>query len=941
MPTFTHPIVVEALEARIAPAQFFLSGTALTAEGAAGDVNKGAAAMSVGANLAVLLGEGDTLVLDTNGNKQLDDGEVVYASVDNGSAMVFVTDLNQDLSVDAEEITGVAVSDKFDGVINGDVHGSIVTLLKTDGSIDAEDLQASSISGLVVTGRIFGDLRAGEDIANVKIGETATGSDLGVQRILAGKAMNLSRFSLNGGTVEFIAEFDQGFMGAAGANITNVTVFKGVAGIEAGRGGYSVAGNGGAGGNIDQLTLLDAPAEFVIRAGNGGESDGKGKAGGAGGTVSNVELTLTSDSDDVVIQEPGQPFWSGIIEAGNGGEGPGGGGAGGHLRNVMMDFKVDALHWFHLSAGYGGSAVGGDNPTGRGGDGGSILNSHVVGAGKIDWVGFGAGNGGDAGYKGNSRGGNGGSVLNSTAKVLGGARGPSASAGYGGNGAGWGNGGNGGALMNLRFDIGDTEQGFGFGSGWGGGGEFGNGGLGGAVKSVHITATSAAGGQIYVVSGGGGGSEYGRGVAAGNVTDVTLEVTGFSNAGLGIFGGSGGGGDTGGRGGNITNASISVAGTGAETLIVSGDGGRGGTSNGGASGKIANARITNTMGDAESFLIQTGAGGSSSFRNGGRAGSITNVEIDIAGGAASKVSILGGIGGGGMKAGQGGSLSNLKISAANALTDQAEISCGNGGAGVFRGGNGGNSGSIHNLTLDLPGSLVFINAGSYAGVRGGFSGDNANDVGGNGGSVSGIKGHVGTLVLAAPNGGYGEGRGGNGGSITRVNLTEVDNFVRLIRAGDGGGSASRPGTGGNLSGIHVAGDIGDFTSSFGIKTDANEGMGGLIAGQAGGTSDTIPLRKNGSISNVTADRIAAILAGAPTASGIDRFNAVISISSLKGVTKVGADVDGNTAFDFTDVGSLGYNFGDGDTALDGLVVVFKNGYKSNVTPLKLIKITNS
>jgi hypothetical protein len=172
-------------------------------------------------------------------------------------------------------------------------------------------------------------------------------------------------------------------------------------------------------------------------------------------------------------------------------------------------------------------------------------------------------------------------------------------------------------------------------------------------------------------------------------------------------------------------------------------------------------------------------------------------------------------------------------------------------------------------------------------------------------------------------------------------LTEVDNFVRLIRAGDGGSSGARPGAGGNLSGIHVAGDIGDFTSSFGIKTDANEGMGGLIAGKAGATGDTVALRKNGSITNVTADRIAAILAGAPTASEIDRSNAVISIGNLKGVIKVGADVDGNAAFDFTDVGPSGYNLGDGDTALEGLAVVFKNGYKSNVTPLKLVKVNNS
>jgi hypothetical protein len=36
---------------------------------------------------------------------------------------------------------------------------------------------------------------------------------------------------------------------------------------------------------------------------------------------------------------------------------------------------------------------------------------------------------------------------------------------------------------------------------------------------------------------------------------------------------------------------------------------------------------------------------------------------------------------------------------------------------------------------------------------------------------------------------------------------------------------------------------------------------------------------------------------------------------------IGADVDHDEVFDFTDAGPAGFNLGDGDTAIDGLVLV--------------------
>ena len=68
-------------------------------------------------------------------------------------------------------------------------------------------------------------------------------------------------------------------------------------------------------------------------------------------------------------------------------------------------------------------------------------------------------------------------------------------------------------------------------------------------------------------------------------------------------------------------------------------------------------------------------------------------------------------------------------------------------------------------------------------------------------------------------------------------------------------------------------------------------------------------------------------------------NAVTVISGLK--TKViGADIDGDGTFDFIDAGAVGFNLGDGDTAIDGLVIVKTAGIPSGgLKPEPLIVVT--
>ena len=122
-------------------------------------------------------------------------------------------------------------------------------------------------------------------------------------------------------------------------------------------------------------------------------------------------------------------------------------------------------------------------------------------------------------------------------------------------------------------------------------------------------------------------------------------------------------------------------------------------------------------------------------------------------------------------------------------------------------------------------------------------------------------------------------------------------------------------------------------------------MGGLLAGQGGSVAGIVDAAKNGSILGVSATRIAAILAGAPGASALTADNAVKKITLGSGVTTIGADT-GSAGFSFTDNVS-GPNpsngtflLGDGDTAIDGLVIVKTGGFTppAGVTPLKLITV---
>src|SRR4029434_2389790 len=95
----SHP---EILEVRIAPATFLVSPNSLIVTDQAGNdaqdlANEVQAATNDGANSAVLLATGDKLVFDSNRNGKIDKTDALLVQVNGGRAMVFLTDLNDNL----------------------------------------------------------------------------------------------------------------------------------------------------------------------------------------------------------------------------------------------------------------------------------------------------------------------------------------------------------------------------------------------------------------------------------------------------------------------------------------------------------------------------------------------------------------------------------------------------------------------------------------------------------------------------------------------------------------------------------------------------------------------------------------------------------------------------------------------------------------------------
>jgi hypothetical protein len=126
-------------------------------------------------------------------------------------------------------------------------------------------------------------------------------------------------------------------------------------------------------------------------------------------------------------------------------------------------------------------------------------------------------------------------------------------------------------------------------------------------------------------------------------------------------------------------------------------------------------------------------------------------------------------------------------------------------------------------------------------------------------------------------------------------------------------------------------------------------MGGLFAGQSGGFGvgpAVFDVTKNGAITKVSANRIAAIMAGLPAADAITVENAVRAIASIS-ASVIGADLNGNGRPDDDEGAEWGAMLPgsgviDTDALVDGIALILDTaGPLSSILGSKFVKVVNS
>jgi hypothetical protein len=322
----------------------------------------------------------------------------------------------------------------------------------------------------------------------------------------------------------------------------------------AGNGGESVTRTGGAGGDLSSLSIATGE---LFSGGNGG----KGVIGGKGGSVIGNVIPGFTDVNGNISQGSNVEDAFIVAVGGNGGKGVKQGGDAGGVSKFRARFLP-------LIGGQGGlihyvGGVGGDAVSGRGGNGGDIVDSSPVT---------------DA------------NNLVGNVFVQGGA---------GGRGT---TGGNGGDVRNVINTTGSGSLPLSINAlaGNGGVGTAGNGGAGGDITNVKVTANNLPGFQVgqyffdfsnpraveslgdaivgftplffgRVIAGEGGTSFGGRGGSGGNITSSSVGITSSS---LAVAAGAGGDGlKSGGVGGNVTNSDFDASGAQSKLVIIAGDGG--------------------------------------------------------------------------------------------------------------------------------------------------------------------------------------------------------------------------------------------------------------------------------------------------------------------------------------------------------------------------------
>jgi hypothetical protein len=695
----------EILETRIAPATFLVSGTSLEVTDSAGlpaqDLpSELAAQVEADSDYAVLLQTGDKLVFDSNGNGEVDSSDAQLVNITAGQAMVFLTDFDGDVAFEQSEISGLAVSNAFSGVIKTDVAGSIVTALDAAGLFTSTGglitLQQSSIAKLEISGAVYGDIIAGGDITNLKVGKAIYNSSVAqsVDRLLTSEAADGENTTLGNATL------DLDYKGAIpnAGNLENVTLDHGARQIITGDGDLD-----GTGGSITNLNILDQFGGLTIQTGDGGIA-AKG-IGGDGGSISKVKIASKYVDGGI------------SITAGSGGDG--------------ADIAA---------AGHGGSIT-------------DLSITGVVIDGAVQVT---SGGGGDGGLPG----GNGGEITNvkivAKHSILGNVQ---VTAGDAGVGFGANAGGIGGAITKITLQAPQVDGIFSVSGGDGGQGNVG--GIGGEVSSVTATITNQIDG-FNITGGRGGNGLAGSGGDGGEVTNLTLK-TGINYGNASAVGGRGGDANMAigiaGDGGSVSkvkiSSSIRQAGFASLTGGVGGNGLTG--ASGGIGGSVSDSSIAGAQIDGD-LTVRAGNGG----QNGGpipteppskgeilagSGGSVTNVKLSAKHSIDGAVSMIGGIGGsstGSNRGGDGGSVTKSSITSPS--VGNVNITAGGGGDGA----EGGNGGLVTSVNANISGRAGTFN------VDGGSGGDATAGFGGIGGEVK-------SVVLKAQTHGGGTVDGGDGG----------------------------------------------------------------------------------------------------------------------------------------------------------------------------------
>jgi len=640
--------------------------------------------------------------------------------------------------------------------------------------------------------------------------------------------------------------------GAAGGSVVRADLLASSISVFAGNGSSGTLG--GAGGSAQTISIAVGQNTFAsnltINAGSGGNATAG--AAGAGGAIK----TLRVESGDFAT------FFLNTGGAANGGSSTAGkGGAGGSVTDADIfeaDFGIGTNGLFAARTGAGG------NGTTAGGAGGNLTKAKFSGTGLNAAIAL--GQGGDVtGANAKGKGGAGGSVstvdVQVAERVSGALASVSVAAGDGGDGAGVGGaGGVGGSITGLNAKGAGAAL---VSAGDGGNGTFGAAGAGG---SVSVTGVFASGGDGELIAGN-AGQVGGKAAKGGSISGTAGSLTGlYSFNNLTIQAGNG---SHGGAGGSLKNigygsTSTTLQPTPSGNIVVQAGNGSVEGKTAGAGGSITNVSGAVSSGDNHSTLIFAGGGGSSEVNllaartTPGTGASAETQTLDL-----STISYS-----------QGGTFTLSFNNSAPSVQISATLTAGETPAAraaliqtalnalptIQPNSVTVTPGAVENTYLvafSVVGSQPQIGVAASVGKVASAGGSISNVVVERGGAENG------TVRIQAGDGGSTlVGAGGAGGGLASISISNIgdDTILRSVAAGDGGNGGTKGGIGGSVNKLDVLNhDIGVRTGEvFGYNT-----MGGLYAGLGGSApsqSGTV-MAKSGSVTNVTANSIASIVAG--------------------------------------------------------------------------------